>query len=121
MTEKIEVEVREYAHQGATRGFKNFSWTPAALDDWETVWGALWYVGVKWEWQNGDRYARRRGDTFNLFGVHDDAMRLDMALPLPEIGAIIQMLEWLNEAHIDNHTANEAINLLRKWMREYVE
>ena len=102
-------------------GFNNFTWTPEALDDWEKVWAILWKLGAKWEWQNADRYARRRGAEFVLYGVHNDALRLDMALPLPEIAAIRRMANWLLGAHIDNVTATEAGHLIRKWILTYVE
>jgi len=45
-------------------GFKNFTWTTEAIADWQPVWYALWACGIKWEWQNSDRYARRKGDTY---------------------------------------------------------
>ena len=51
------------------QGFRNFAWTQEAIQEWEVVWYALWHIGVKWEWQNCDRYARRRGDIYNLLHV----------------------------------------------------
>jgi hypothetical protein len=102
-------------------GFSNFTWTTEAIDGWEGVWFLLWELGVKWEWQNSDRYARRYGDKFNLFAVHNDAVRLDMAVPLPEIATIRRMANWLLGAHIDNATATEAGHLMRKWILTYVE
>ena len=102
------------------KGFKNFRWTPDAINDWEDAWNILWKLGIKWEWQNSDRYARRRGDLFNLFAVHNDAQRLDMAVPLPGIEVIGAMENWLLGAHIDNSLASEAINIIRKWRKKYV-
>ncbi len=99
--------------------FKNFCWTLEAIEEWEAVWTALWRLGVKWEWQNGDRYARRRGDVFNVFVVHNDAARLDMALPLPGAKAIDNMSNWLLGAHIDDHHSTTAATLLRKWVKNH--
>jgi hypothetical protein len=67
------------------KALRNFTWTNEAINDWEAIWHDLWWLGYKWEWQNSDRYARRYGETFNLFAVHNDAVRLDMAIPLPGI------------------------------------
>ena len=103
------------------KGFSNFTWTPEAIDTWEGVWTALWRVGVKWEWQNTDKYARRYGDKFNLFAVHDDAVRLDMALPLPNRDIILEIHEYLLDLPTDDFYVDEATNLIRKWIREYAE
>ena len=102
-------------------GFSNFTWTDEAINSWEEVWGALWRIGIKWEWQNSDRYARRYGDTFNLFGVHNDAVRLDMAIPLPGREIIVEIHEHLLDLPTDDYRVDEATNLIRKWIREYVE
>ncbi len=101
-------------------GFKNFTWTTEAIADWEHVWNALWACGVKWEWQNSDRYVRIRGEIFDLFAVHDDAAKLDMAIPLPGIHTVKELNEWLLDAHIDDSKASEAANLIRKWIQDYV-
>jgi len=103
------------------QGFSNFTWTTEAIDAWEGVWASLWRIGIKWEWQNTDKYARRYGDKFNLFGVHNDAIRLDMALPLPNRDIILEMHEYLLDLPTDDHYVDEATNLLRKWIKEYVE
>jgi hypothetical protein len=102
------------------KGFSNFSWTTAAIDEWEHVWAALWSVGIKWEWQNNDRYARRYGDSFNLFGVHNDAVRLDMALPLPARDIILEIHEYLLDLPTDDVRVDQASNLIRKWITKYV-
>jgi len=102
-------------------GFSNFSWTDEAIDSWERVWSALWRIGIKWEWQNNDRYARRYGDTFKLFGVYNDALRLDMALPLPGREIILDMHEYLLDLPTDDYYVDEATNLIRKWIQNYVE
>jgi|TARA_Y100000310_G_scaffold90966_1_gene88251 hypothetical protein len=102
-------------------GFKNFTWTLPAIAAWETVWHSLWAVGVKWEWQNTDRYARRYGNDFNLFSVHNDAVRLDMAIPLPQLDTIHHMANWLLGASVDDHMASHSINLIRKFIKDYVD
>jgi len=101
-------------------GFRNFTWTQQSVADWEEVWTALWDLGIKWEWQNVDKYARARGEVYDRFIVHNDAYRLDMAFPLPEIDAINQMADWLLGTHIDNCRASDATNLIRKWINDYV-
>tara|TARA_R110000824_G_scaffold102639_5_gene244150 strand:- start:1268 stop:1615 length:348 start_codon:yes stop_codon:yes gene_type:complete len=103
------------------RGFSNFTWTSEAIDSWERVWGALWKIGIKWEWQNRDPYARRRGEIFNIFAVHDDAIRLDMALPLPGREIILEIHEYLLDLPTDDFYVDQATNLIRKWIKEYVE
>jgi hypothetical protein len=102
-------------------GFSNFTWTDEVIDSWERVWRALWRIGIKWEWQNNDRYARRYGDTFKLFGVYNDALRLDMALPLPGREIILEIHEYLLDLPTDDHYVDEATNLIRKWIKDYVE
>ena len=118
---RAEDEMRYPPEASGRRGFKNFTWSMEAVRDWEEVWDALWACEIKWEWQNTDRYARRRGKEYNLFVVHNDAARLDMAFPLPEINAIKDLNNWLLGAHIDNNKASTATNLIRKWIKNYVE
>ena len=77
---------------------KNFTWTDEAIAEWEDIWYDLWNLGYKWCWQNHDRYARRYGDTFNRFAVHNDAVRLDMAIPLPGL----EILEHIREQILDD-------------------
>tara|TARA_Y100000310_G_scaffold206005_1_gene206360 strand:+ start:8457 stop:8813 length:357 start_codon:yes stop_codon:yes gene_type:complete len=118
MTDTLNGNVQEYPNRD---GFRNFYWAPYIIADWEEVWCALWDCGLKWEWQNSDRYARRVGDVYNLFAVHNDAYRLDMAFPLPGIEAIKRIREWLLDFHIDNPKATLATNLIREWIKNYVE
>ena len=101
-------------------GFRNFTWTTEALQEWEDVWNALWHIGVKWEWQNSDRYARRRGEIYNLFACHNDAVGLDMTIPLPGIEVILGIHEYLLDLPRDDHRVDEATNLIRKWIKNYV-
>jgi len=110
-----------FVREDAKPSFHNFRWSTQAIAEWEEVWGRLWRLGVMWEWQNGDRYARRRGEIFNIFAVHNDALRLDMAIPLPQPSAVHAMASWLMEAHVDDFEANDAINLIREWITNYVE
>ena len=100
-------------------GFSNFSWTTEAIDEWEAVWNALWRIGIKWEWQNTDKYARRYGEKFNLFAVHNDAVRLDMAIPLPNRDAILNMHEYLLDLPEDDFYVDDATNLIRSWLRKH--
>ena len=102
-------------------GFKNFTWTHDALRDWDDVWSLLWRAGLKWEWQNGDRYVRCKGDEYERFAVYNDAHRLDMAIPLPEVYIIKKIGTWLLGAHIDDNVASEAGRLSREWINKYVE
>ncbi len=104
----------------ARHGFRNFTWVHSAIAEWELVWNALWRIGIKWEWQNSDRYARRRGEIYNLFACHNDAMRLDMAIPLPGIEVILGIHEYLLDLPTDDHHVDEATNLIRKWIKNYV-
>ena len=101
--------------------FKNFTWTHDAISDWEEVWHSLWRIGGMWEWQNSDRYARKRGDIYNLFAVHNDPERLDMAIPLPGMDSILDMHEYLLDLPTDDPLADHTTNLIRKWIKEYVE
>ncbi len=101
-------------------GFKNFTWTNDSIREWEQTWHALWRIGIKWEWQNSDRYAQKRGDNYHLFAVHNDAAKLDMVVPLPAISAILEIHEYLLDLPTDDHHVDDATNLLRKWMKNYV-
>jgi len=102
-------------------GFKNFTWTHQAISDWEVVWNTLWRLGAKWEWQNIDKYARPRGEVYDRFAVHNDAYRLDMAIPLPEVHTIKKIANWLLGADIDDSVASDAGRLIREWMKNYAE
>ena len=101
--------------------FRNFTWTQSAIKDWEEVWHSLWKMGFMWEWQNSDRYARKRGDIYNLFAVHNDPERLDMAIQLPGLSGILEMHEYLLDLPTDDPEADRATNLIRKWIRKYAE
>ena len=100
-------------------GFRNFAWTTDAIKKWEEVWHALWRIGIKWEWQNSDRYARRRGKIYNLFACHNDAVGLDMAIPLPGIEVILGIHEHLLDLPTDHKQVDEATKLIREWIGNY--
>ncbi len=101
-------------------GFSNFTWTTQSIEDWEPAWNALWQCNIKWEWQDGDMYARRRGDEYAVFRTHGDATKLDMAFPLPEIHVIQGIANWILGAHLDDHRASEAGRLIRDWIKKNV-
>ena len=101
-------------------GFGNFTWSQSAVADWEDIWSMLWHLGIKWQWQNIDSYARPQGDSYTVFTVHHDAYRLDMAIPLPEIHAINEIAAWLLDAPIDDYRVTQAQQLIKKWKNNYV-
>ena len=101
------------------KGLRNFTWTDEAINDWEEVWNDLWRLGYKWEWQNSDRYARRYGDTFNRFAVHNDAIRLDMAVPLPGIEVLTEIREHLMADKRTDPRINYVIGAVDGWMKTH--
>jgi hypothetical protein len=101
------------------QGLRNFTWTDEAISDWEEIWHALWWLGYKWEWQNSDRYARRYGETYNLFAVHNDAARLDMAIPLPGIVKFYEIRESLLSNPSDAQQLDEALAAVDRWLYKY--
>jgi len=114
---------KDLATQGSVypnrQGLRNFTWTKDAINDWEDIWRDLWRLGYKWEWQNADRYARRRGDIFNLFAVHNDAAHLDMAIPLPGIVTFYEIRESLLNNPGDDHRLDHAIGAVDRWLKKY--
>ena len=101
------------------QGLRNFTWTDEAISDWEEIWNALWRLGYKWEWQNSDRYARRYGETYNLFAVHNDAARLDMAIPLPGIVKFYEIRESLLSNPSDAQRLDDALTAVDRWLYKY--
>jgi len=99
--------------------FKNFYWTQIATKEWDEVWAALWKIGVKWEWQNGDIYSRQYGEVYNMYRVYDDAARLDMATPLPGREVILQIHDHLLDLPTDDPYVDLTTNLIRKWIENY--
>ena len=101
------------------KGFRNFTWTNDSIREWEEIWHQLWRVGYKWEWQNSDRYARKYGETYNLFAVHDDAARLDMAIPLPGITVIEEVRELLLDDLDDANELDHLVGAIDRWLKTY--
>ena len=68
MTRLLE-ETAELDSYPGRQGFRNFARGRNRGDSGDGKWCGTLYgmIGVKWEWQNRDRYARRRGEIFNLF------------------------------------------------------
>ena len=100
-------------------GLRNFTWTTAAIQDWEQIWHSLWRLGYKWEWQNHDRYVRRKGDEYMKFAVHDDAHRLDMALPLPQIHVIEEAQEHLVDHQDDGVVIDYTVAAIARFLRTH--
>ena len=101
------------------KGLRNFTWTNDAISDWEEIWHQLWRFGYKWEWQNSDRYARRYGEAFNLYAVHNDAVRLDMAIPLPGIVVIEEARELILEDANDAHELDQLVGTIDRWLKKH--
>ena len=119
MTRLYQDMAPELVDHPARKGLRNFTWTNDAINDWEAIWYSLWRFGFKWEWQNADRYARRRGDTFNLFAVHNDAVRLDMAIPLPGIVVIEEAREKILEDVNDAAELDQLVGAIDRWLQKY--
>tara|TARA_R110002012_G_scaffold245396_1_gene420367 strand:+ start:3446 stop:3775 length:330 start_codon:yes stop_codon:yes gene_type:complete len=103
----------------ARKGLRNFTWTNDAINEWEGIWHQLWRFGYKWEWQNADRYARRRGEVFNLFAVHNDAVRLDMAIPLPGIEVIEEAREMILGDANDSPELDHLVAAITRWLKTH--
>ena len=103
----------------ARKGLRNFTWTNDSIREWEEIWHDLWRLGYKWEWQNSDRYARQYGETFNLFAVHNDAVRRDMAIPLPGIVVLYEIRASLLDNPGDDHRLDHAVGSVDRWLKKY--
>ena len=103
------------------KGLRNFTWTNDAIREWEEIWHQLWRFGYKWEWQNSDRYARKYGETYNLFAVHNDAVRLDMAIPLPGIIVIKEVRELLLDDLDDANGLDHLVGSIDRWLNRTPE
>jgi hypothetical protein len=101
------------------KAIRNFTWTDEAISEWEDIWHDLWRLGYKWEWQNSDRYARRYGDTFKRFGVYNDALRLDMALPLPGVEVIHQIRENILDCSDEDQRYDHLVGKLSRWVDKH--
>ena len=100
-------------------GLRNFTWTHAALNGWEEIWHTLWQLGYKWEWQNHDRYVRRKGDEYMKFAVHDDAYRLDMATPLPQIHVVEEVRELLLDRADRDPRIDQLVGSINRWLKAH--
>ena len=101
------------------KGLRNFTWTNDAIRGWEEIWHGLWHFGYKWEWQNSDRYARGYGETYRLYACYDDAVRLDMAIPLPGIIVIEEIREMLLDNINDANELDHLVGSIDRWLKTY--
>ena len=101
------------------KGLRNFTWTNDAIRTWEPIWHQLWQFGYKWEWQNSDRYARGYGETYRLYACYDDAVRLDMAIPLPGIIVIEEIREMLLDNINDANELDHLVGSIDRWLKTY--
>jgi len=108
-----------YPENPARIGLKNFTWTVAAISGWEDIWNSLWGFGYKWEWQNADRYARPFGETYKLYACYNDAEKLDMAVPLPQIHIIEEVRELLLDRPDDDQRLDHLIGAIDRWLKEH--
>ena len=118
MTRLYEDVTPDFIDHPERKGLRNFTWTNEAINDWEEIWHQLWRFGYKWEWQNADRYARRRGDIFNLFAVHNDAVRLDMAIPLPGVEVIVDLQKSVCNGN-GGEAASDVSHKLSHWLENH--
>ena len=100
-------------------GLKNFTWTVAAINGWEDIWNSIWGFGYKWEWQNADRYARPFGETYKLYACYNDAEKLDMAVPLPQIHVIEEVRELLLDRTDDDPKLDHLVGAIDRWLKEH--
>ena len=119
MTRPYEDVTPDFTDHPDREGLRNFTWTNDAITDWEEIWHQLWRFGYKWEWQNGDRYARGYGETYNLFAVHNDAVRLDMAIPLPGIEVVEEARELVLGDANDTHELDQLVGTIDRWLKKH--
>ena len=93
----------------------NFTWSEEALRDWHNIWNALWKLGFKWQWKNGDRYARVCGDSFRCYTVWNDADRLDGTFPIPHLHILGEIKEFLLDDPSDDPTIPYTIKAINDW------
>ena len=108
-----------YPENPARIGLRNFTWTVAAIKGWEDIWNSLWGFGYKWEWQNADRYARPFGETYKLYACYNDAEKLDMAVPLPQINVIEEARELLLDRADDDPRLDQLVGAMDRWLKEH--
>ena len=119
MTKLYEAqEIQEDTHP-QRKGLRNFTWTDDSIRDWEEIWHRLWRLDYKWEWQNADRYARSYGDTYKLYACHNDAIRLDMATPLPGIIVIKEVRELLLDDDNSSPELDHLLAAINRWLKNH--
>ena len=97
----------------------NFTWTEEAIRDWSYIWAALWRLGFKWQWKNGDRYVRQRGETFAAFAVHNDADRLSGTVPIPGIHMLDEIRELLLDDPSDEPDIPYTVKAINDWFNTH--
>ena len=108
-----------YPENPARIGLRNFTWTLEAIRGWEDIWNSLWGFGYKWEWQNADRYARPFGETYKLYACYNDAEKLDMAIPLPQIHVVEEVRERVLDRPADAPRLAQLVGAMDRWLKEH--
>ena len=113
--------------------FKEFKWTDQSVEAGQPIWACLWRLGIQWEWQPGDHYARRlrnqEGHDWTIFTsvernwLHGD---LEGVAPLPSIVVIKELLKWVDNRIYsveENSPAEDmvknTISLMEAWLDSY--
>jgi len=109
----------DYENEWTTHTLSNFTWSEEAIKDWSLIWARLWKLGFNWQWKNGDRYVRRQGETFAAFQVHEDAERLDGAIPIPQVHLFDEIRELLLDRHDDDIAVDYAIKGVNDWLKHH--
>jgi hypothetical protein len=107
----------DYENAWATDTLCNFTWSEEAIRDWSLIWARLWKLGFNWQWKNGDMYVRRQGETFTAFVVHEDADRLDGAIPIPQIHLFDEIRELLLDRNDDDMAIDYVIRDINNWLK----
>ena len=93
----------------------NFTWSEEALRDWYNIWSNLWKLKFKWQWKNGDGYARVCGESFKYYTVWNDANRLDGAFPIPQLHVLDEIKELLLDDPSDDPDIPYTIKAINDW------
>jgi len=107
----------DYENEWTTHTLSNYTWSEDAIRDWTLIWARLWKLGFDWQWKNGDMYVRRQGETFTAFVVHEDAERLDGAIPIPQIHIFDEIRELLLDRNDDDMAVDYAIKAINDWLK----
>jgi hypothetical protein len=107
----------DYEDEWMTHTLSNYTWSEEAIRDWTLIWARLWKLGFDWQWKNGDRYVRRQGESFAIFMVHEDAERLDGAIPIPQIHIFDEIKELLLDRNDSFGAVDHAIKAVNDWLR----